>query len=196
MGILWTIIVVSLPAWLPSSSMPGDNEPSGFVLTTILGIVGAFGGDYLGQALGWYTPGEGAGLIGAVVGAIIVLLPTVSSRAGNGDRSEELDRWLAPGLDRRRADPLIALPTWTRSDVRRPPSASPAEAAVHCHAARTISVRTMTRADFDDQLGVGIDVAIGAVPAGLKRSPGTARRSRSCSRLPRRRIRRPERQYR
>ena len=54
--------------------MPGDNEPAGFVLTAILGIVGAFVATYLGQALGWYRPGEGAGLIGAVVGAVIVLL--------------------------------------------------------------------------------------------------------------------------
>jgi uncharacterized membrane protein YeaQ/YmgE (transglycosylase-associated protein family) len=54
--------------------IPGDNEPSGFILTTILGIVGAFVATYLGHALGWYRPGEGAGLIGAVVGAIIVLL--------------------------------------------------------------------------------------------------------------------------
>jgi len=54
--------------------MPGDNEPAGFILTAILGIVGAFVATYLGQALGWYRPGEGAGLIGAVVGAIIVLL--------------------------------------------------------------------------------------------------------------------------
>jgi uncharacterized membrane protein YeaQ/YmgE (transglycosylase-associated protein family) len=54
--------------------MPGKNEPSGFILTTILGIVGAFVATYLGQALGWYRPGEGAGLIGAVVGAVIVLL--------------------------------------------------------------------------------------------------------------------------
>ncbi|MEY9353442.1 putative membrane protein YeaQ/YmgE (transglycosylase-associated protein family) [Bradyrhizobium japonicum] len=44
-----------------------------FILTTILGIVGAFVATYLGQALGWYRPGEGAGLVGAVVGAIIVL---------------------------------------------------------------------------------------------------------------------------
>ena len=51
----------------------GSNEPSGFILTTILGIVGAFVASFLGQALGWYQPGEGAGLIGAVVGAIIVL---------------------------------------------------------------------------------------------------------------------------
>jgi uncharacterized membrane protein YeaQ/YmgE (transglycosylase-associated protein family) len=53
--------------------MPGDNEPSGFILTTILGIVGAFVATWLGQALGWYSPGEGAGFIGAIVGAIIVL---------------------------------------------------------------------------------------------------------------------------
>ena len=50
------------------------NAAAGFILTTILGIVGAFVATYLGQALGWYRPGEGAGLIGAVVGAIIVLL--------------------------------------------------------------------------------------------------------------------------
>ena len=53
---------------------PGDNESSGFILTTILGIVGAFVATYLGQALGWYNAGEGAGLVGATVGAIIVLL--------------------------------------------------------------------------------------------------------------------------
>ena len=53
--------------------MPGKNEPSGFILTTILGIVGAFVATFLGQALGFYAPGEGAGFIGAVVGAIVVL---------------------------------------------------------------------------------------------------------------------------
>jgi uncharacterized membrane protein YeaQ/YmgE (transglycosylase-associated protein family) len=53
--------------------MPGSNEPSGFILTTILGIVGAFVATFLGQALGWYGPNQGAGFIGAVVGAIVVL---------------------------------------------------------------------------------------------------------------------------
>jgi len=53
--------------------MPGKNPPSGFVLTTILGIVGAVVASYLGQALGWYAPGEGAGLVGAIIGAIVVL---------------------------------------------------------------------------------------------------------------------------
>ena len=73
MGILWTIIIGFIAGVIAKFVMPGDNEPSGFILTTILGIVGAFVATYLGQALGWYRPGEGAGLIGAVVGAIIVL---------------------------------------------------------------------------------------------------------------------------
>jgi uncharacterized membrane protein YeaQ/YmgE (transglycosylase-associated protein family) len=74
MGIIWTIIIGFLAGVIAKFIMPGDNEPSGFILTSILGIVGAFVASYLGQALGWYNPGEGAGLIGAVVGAIIVLL--------------------------------------------------------------------------------------------------------------------------
>jgi uncharacterized membrane protein YeaQ/YmgE (transglycosylase-associated protein family) len=73
MGILWTIIIGFVAGVIAKFIMPGDNEPAGFVLTAILGIVGAFVATFLGQALGWYRPGEGAGLIGAVVGAIIVL---------------------------------------------------------------------------------------------------------------------------
>jgi uncharacterized membrane protein YeaQ/YmgE (transglycosylase-associated protein family) len=74
MGIIWTIIIGFIAGVIAKFIMPGDNEPSGFILTTILGIVGAFVASYLGQALGWYRPGEGAGLVGAIVGAIIVLL--------------------------------------------------------------------------------------------------------------------------
>ena len=74
MGILWTIIIGFVAGIIAKFIMPGDNEPRGFILTTILGIVGAFVATFLGQALGWYRPGEGAGLIGAVVGAIIVLV--------------------------------------------------------------------------------------------------------------------------
>jgi uncharacterized membrane protein YeaQ/YmgE (transglycosylase-associated protein family) len=73
MRILWTIIIGFIAGVIAKFIMPGDNEPSGFILTAILGIIGAFVATYLGQALGWYRPGEGAGLIGAVVGAIIVL---------------------------------------------------------------------------------------------------------------------------
>ena len=74
MGILWTIIIGFIAGVLAKLITPGDNEPSGFILTTLLGIVGAFVATYLGQALGWYQAGEGAGLIGATVGAIVVLL--------------------------------------------------------------------------------------------------------------------------
>ena len=73
MGILWTIIIGFVAGVIAKFLMPGDNEPSGFILTTILGIVGAFVATFLGQAMGWYSAGQGAGLIGAVVGAIIVL---------------------------------------------------------------------------------------------------------------------------
>jgi uncharacterized membrane protein YeaQ/YmgE (transglycosylase-associated protein family) len=73
MGIIWTIIIGFIAGVIAKFIMPGDNEPSGFILTTILGIVGAFVATFLGQALGWYSPGEGAGLIGAVVGAIVIL---------------------------------------------------------------------------------------------------------------------------
>ncbi len=74
MGILWTILIGFIAGLVAKFIVPGDREPSGFILTTILGIVGAFLATYLGQALGWYQAGEGAGLIGAVIGAIIVLV--------------------------------------------------------------------------------------------------------------------------
>jgi uncharacterized membrane protein YeaQ/YmgE (transglycosylase-associated protein family) len=74
MGIIWTIIIGAVAGIIAKFIMPGStNEPSGFVMTTILGIVGAIVATYLGQAVGWYNAGEGAGFIGAIVGAIIVL---------------------------------------------------------------------------------------------------------------------------
>ena len=74
MSIIWTIIIGFVAGVVAKFLMPGANEPSGFILTTILGIVGAVVATFLGQALGWYGPGEGAGFIGAIVGAVIVLL--------------------------------------------------------------------------------------------------------------------------
>ena len=74
MGILWTIIIGFVAGIIAKFLHPGANEPSGFILTTLLGIAGAFVATYLGQAIGWYHANEGAGLIGAVVGAIIVLV--------------------------------------------------------------------------------------------------------------------------
>jgi len=73
MGIIWTIIIGFVVGVIAKFLKPGNNEPSGFVLTTILGIVGAFVASFLGQVLGFYRPGEGAGFIGAIVGAVVVL---------------------------------------------------------------------------------------------------------------------------
>ena len=74
MGIVWTIIIGFVAGIIAKFLTPGDNEPSGFILTTILGVVGAFVATFLGQALGWYRAGEGAGLVGAVIGAVIILV--------------------------------------------------------------------------------------------------------------------------
>ena len=74
MGIIWTIIIGFVAGVIAKFITPGSNEPSGFILTVILGIAGAFLATYLCQAIGWYGPNDQAGFIGAIVGAIIVLL--------------------------------------------------------------------------------------------------------------------------
>jgi uncharacterized membrane protein YeaQ/YmgE (transglycosylase-associated protein family) len=74
MHILWLIIIGFIAGVIAKFLHPGPNEPAGFILTTLLGIAGAFVATYLGQALGWYHADQGAGLIGAVVGAVIVLV--------------------------------------------------------------------------------------------------------------------------
>ena len=73
MSIIWTIVIGFVAGVIAKLISPGPNEPQGFIVTTLLGIAGAFVATYLGQAIGWYRADEGAGLIGAVVGAIIVL---------------------------------------------------------------------------------------------------------------------------
>lgn len=74
MHILWTILIGFVAGVIAKLIHPGPNEPSGFILTTILGIVGALVATYIGQAIGWYRADESAGLIGAVVGALIILI--------------------------------------------------------------------------------------------------------------------------
>ena len=75
MSILWTIIIGFVAGVIAKLLHPGNKyEPSGFIVTTLLGIGGAFAATYLGQAVGWYQAGENAGFIGAIVGAIIVLI--------------------------------------------------------------------------------------------------------------------------
>src|SRR5262249_37633974 len=75
MWILWTIVIGFVAGVLAKLITPGDrHEPQGFILTTLLGIAGAFVMTYLGQAVGWYQEGQTAGFIGATLGAVVILL--------------------------------------------------------------------------------------------------------------------------
>lgn len=67
------IILGGLAGLVAKFLMPG-RDPGGFIITILLGIGGAMVATYLGQALGWYRAGQSAGFIGAVVGAIVILL--------------------------------------------------------------------------------------------------------------------------
>lgn len=73
MHIIWTIIIGLVAGFIARLISRAPNEPSGFIMTALLGVVGAVVATWLGQAIGWYGPNDGAGLIGAVVGALIVL---------------------------------------------------------------------------------------------------------------------------
>ena len=73
MGIVWVIIIGLVAGFVAKLLSPGPNNPSGFILTAVLGVAGAFVATFIGQAIGWYRPDQGAGLIGAVVGAVVVL---------------------------------------------------------------------------------------------------------------------------
>ena len=74
MSILGTIIIGFLAGLIARWITPGNHHPRGFILTTVLGIVGAVVATWLGQRIGWYGPADGANFIGAIVGAIIILL--------------------------------------------------------------------------------------------------------------------------
>jgi uncharacterized membrane protein YeaQ/YmgE (transglycosylase-associated protein family) len=72
-GIIWIIVVGFIAGMIARFVSPGPNNPSGFILTTLLGIVGAFLATFIGQAIGWYSSSQGAGFITATVGALVVL---------------------------------------------------------------------------------------------------------------------------
>lgn len=72
MSIIIMIIVGFVVGLIARAIMPGDQN-MGIIMTTILGIIGSLVAGYLGQALDWYAPGEPAGWIGSIVGAIVVL---------------------------------------------------------------------------------------------------------------------------
>jgi len=74
MGVLlWIVVIGFVAGVIARLLMPGPNTPKGFIVTTILGMAGAFLATIVGDAAGLYRPGQGAGLIGATVGALIIL---------------------------------------------------------------------------------------------------------------------------
>lgn len=72
-GLFWIIVVGFIAGLIAKWLAPGPNNPSGFILTTILGIAGAFLATFIGQAIGHYGPDQGAGFITATIGALVVL---------------------------------------------------------------------------------------------------------------------------
>jgi uncharacterized membrane protein YeaQ/YmgE (transglycosylase-associated protein family) len=70
---IWTIIIGFTAGIIARFLMPGKNKPSGFILTVLLGIAGAFVATFLGQFVGYLRPGEQSGFIGQIIGAIVVL---------------------------------------------------------------------------------------------------------------------------
>ena len=72
-NIIWIIIIGFIAGLIARVLSPGPNEPKGFILTTALGIAGAFLATFIGQTVHWYRPDQGAGLIAATLGALIVL---------------------------------------------------------------------------------------------------------------------------
>ena len=81
MGILWTIILGFVIGVLAKVLHPG-KENMGFIATVLLGIGGSFLAGILGQALGWYQAGEGAGFLASVLVAIVLLVIYGRLRAG------------------------------------------------------------------------------------------------------------------
>jgi uncharacterized membrane protein YeaQ/YmgE (transglycosylase-associated protein family) len=72
-GIIWIIVVGFVAGILARILSPGPNNPSGFILTTVLGIAGAFLATWVGQTIGHYSLDQGAGFITATIGALVVL---------------------------------------------------------------------------------------------------------------------------
>jgi uncharacterized membrane protein YeaQ/YmgE (transglycosylase-associated protein family) len=73
MDFIWTILTGFAVGLIAKFFMPGENKPGGFVLTTLLGIAGAFVGTFLGQFVGYLSPGEQGGFIISIIGALAVL---------------------------------------------------------------------------------------------------------------------------
>lgn len=74
MAVIGAIVIGLIVGFIAKLITPGQPKPRGFILTVVLGVVGAVVAQFLGQAIGLYQQGEPAGFLGAIVGAVIVLL--------------------------------------------------------------------------------------------------------------------------
>lgn len=74
MEVIGAIVIGLIVGFIAKLITPGDPQPRGFILTAVLGIVGAFVAQFLGQQLGWLHPGEPANFFGAIIGSVIILL--------------------------------------------------------------------------------------------------------------------------
>ena len=72
-GIIWIAAIGLLAGIIARFLLPGPNNPHGFIVTMAIGIAGAFVATFIGQSIGWYRHDQGAGLIGATLGSIILL---------------------------------------------------------------------------------------------------------------------------
>ena len=73
MQVIWAIVIGAIAGVIARLISPSPNNPQGFVLTTVLGIVGSVVATFLGRAIHLYGPDQGAGIIASIVGAVIVL---------------------------------------------------------------------------------------------------------------------------
>lgn len=74
MGIIWAIIIGFLAGLVAKIITPGSNKPSGFILTTVLGIVGSVVATWLGQQIFGGAQSQGIGFVSGIIGAVILLL--------------------------------------------------------------------------------------------------------------------------
>ena len=73
MQIIWAVVIGAIAGFIARWISPSPNNPQGFILTTVLGIVGSVVATFLGRAIHWYGPDQAAGVIASIIGAVIVL---------------------------------------------------------------------------------------------------------------------------
>ena len=73
MHLIWTILIGFVVGFLAKLLTPG-RDPAGFFITSAIGIAGSLIATYVGQAMNWYAPGQSAGFIGALIGAVVLLV--------------------------------------------------------------------------------------------------------------------------